>query len=189
MKKNLFAIITMAISIGVLVYFLITTDGITAFAEIAGSIQIPWFISIFAAIIVGWLLEALVLHFFCKKVYPQWKYWHSLIIGMIGLLYSALTPFATGGQAMQIYYMRKLGMDTGGAGSIIAVKSLVYQIIMVLFALVMVFWKLPFFQSSVSNFSFLTIIGLTTNLTFVLLVLFFPKLYMRMWRNWQTRWF
>lgn len=85
----------MAISIGVLVYFLITTDGITAFAEIAGSIQIPWFISIFAAIIVGWLLEALVLHFFCKKVYPQWKYWHSLIIGMIGLLYSALTPFAT----------------------------------------------------------------------------------------------
>lgn len=80
MKKNLFAIITMAISIGVLVYFLITTDGITAFAEIAGSIQIPWFISIFAAIIVGWLLEALVLHFFCKKVYPQWKYWHSLIL-------------------------------------------------------------------------------------------------------------
>ena len=64
----MFAIITMAISIGVLVYFLITTDGITAFAEIAGSIQIPWFISIFAAIIVGWLLEALVLHFFCKKV-------------------------------------------------------------------------------------------------------------------------
>ena len=54
----MFAIITMAISIGVLVYFLITTDGITAFAEIAGSIQIPWFISIFAAIIVGWLLEA-----------------------------------------------------------------------------------------------------------------------------------
>ena len=153
----------MAISIGVLVYFLITTDGITAFAEIAGSIQIPWFISIFAAIIVGWLLEALVLHFFCKKVYPQWKYWHSLIIGMIGLLYSALTPFATGGQAMQIYYMRKLGMDTGGAGSIIAVKSLVYQIIMVLFALVMVFWKLPFFQSSVSNFLFLSIIGLKTH--------------------------
>ena len=112
----------MAISIGVLVYFLITTDGITAFAEIAGSIRIPWFISIFAAIIVGWLLEALVLHFFCKKVYPQWKYWHSLIIGMIGLLYSALTPFATGGQAMQIYYMRKLGMDTGGAGSIMLLR-------------------------------------------------------------------
>ncbi len=50
-----------------------------------------------------------------------------------------IDSFATGGQAMQIYYMRKLGMDTGGAGSIIAVKSLVYQVIMVLFALVMVF--------------------------------------------------
>ncbi len=172
-KKNLFAIATMAISIGVLVYFLITTDGIAAFSSIANTLQIPWFVLIFVAVIVGWLLEALVLHFFCKKVYPQWKYWYSLIIGMIGLLYSALTPFATGGQAMQIYYMRKLGMDTGGAGSIIAIKSLVYQVIMVLFALVMVFWKLPFFQSSVSNFSFLTIIGLATNLTFVLLVIFF----------------
>ncbi len=172
-RKNLFAIITMAISIGVLVYFLITTDGITAFARIVDSIQISWFTLIFVAVVAGWLLEALVLHFFCKKVYPQWKYWHSLIMGMIGLLYSALTPFATGGQAMQIYYMKKLGMDTGAAGSIIAIKSLVYQIIMVLFAMIMVFWKLPFFQQSVSNFSFLTIIGLITNLTFVVIVLFF----------------
>ena len=64
----MFAIITMAISIGVLVYFLITTDGITAFAEIAGSIQIPWFISIFAAIIVGWLLEAWCCTFLQKYI-------------------------------------------------------------------------------------------------------------------------
>ncbi len=172
-KKNLFAVVTIAVSIGVLVYFFITTDGIAAMQRISDKLEIGWFLLVFAAVAVGWLLEALVLHFFCKKVYPQWKFRHSLIVGMIGLLYSALTPFATGGQAMQIYYMKKLGMDTGGAGSIIAVKSLVYQIVMVLFALVMVFWKLPFFQNSVSNFSFLTIIGLVTNLTFVLLVLFF----------------
>ena len=117
---------------------LITTDGIAAFASIADSIQVPWFILIFVAVVVGWLLEALVLHFFCKSISPMevlafFNYRNDWTV------IQRIDSFATGGQAMQIYYMRKLGMDTGGAGSIIAVKSLVYQVIMVLFALVMVF--------------------------------------------------
>ena len=64
-------------------------------------------------------------------------------------------------------------MDTGAAGSIIAVKTLVYQIILVLYSLVMVVWMLPFFQTNISNFSFVTILGLICNSTFILLVLLF----------------
>ncbi len=74
---------------------------------------------------------------------------------------------------MQIYTMRKMGMDTGKAGSIIAVKTITYQVVMVLYSLVLVAAKLRFFQTSVSNFSFVTIIGLVTNGTFIALVILF----------------
>lgn len=44
-------------------------------------------------------------------------------------------------------------------------KTVVYQIILVLYSLVMVVWMLPFFQTNVSNFSFLTVVGLLCNST------------------------
>lgn len=74
---------------------------------------------------------------------------------------------------MQIYSMRRLGMDTGAASSIIAMKTVVYQIILVLYSLVMVVWMLPFFQTNVSNFSFLTVVGLLCNSTFIILIILF----------------
>ena len=69
--------------------------------------------------------------------------------------------------------MHRLGLDTGAAGSIIAMKTLVYQVILVLYSLVMVIWKLPFFQTNISGFSFVTILGLLCNSTFIFLVALF----------------
>lgn len=173
LKKNWLVLATMALSIGILTYFLITTNGIAAFAEIASTLRFRWLWLLAAAMIGMWAMEGLSLHVIARRIYADWPLRYSLVVGMIGLLYGALTPFSTGGQPMQIYYMRKMGMDTGKAGAIVAVKTLVYQVVVVAFALVMVFWKLPYFQREVSNFAFITIIGLVTNLVFVIAVLFF----------------
>lgn len=172
-KKNWLVLITMAFTISILTYFLITTDGIAAFGKIAKTLQVPWFLLMLAAVVGMWAMEGVSLHIIARRIYADWPLRYSLVVGMIGLLYGALTPFSTGGQPMQIYYMRKMGMDTGKAGAIVAVKTLVYQVVVVIFALVMVFWKLPYFQEQVSNFAFITIIGLATNLLFVVAVLFF----------------
>jgi glycosyltransferase 2 family protein len=91
---------------------------------------------------------------------------------MIGFLYNAVTPFATGGQPMQVYTLSSMGMDTGMAGSVVAVKTLAYQIVMVLYALVMVAMKLHYFQTNVTNFAFLTVIGLISNCIFIATVFF-----------------
>ena len=172
-KKNWLVLATMAITIGILTYFLITTDGIAAFGKIAKTLQIPWFLLMLAAVVGMWAMEGVSLHVIARRIYADRPLRYFLVVGMIGLLYGALTPFSTGGQPMQIYYMKKMGMDTGKAGAIIAVKTLVYQVVVVIFALVMVFWKLPYFQEQVSDFAFITIIGLATNLVFVVAVLFF----------------
>lgn len=172
-KKNWLVMATMALSIGILTYFLITTDGIAAFASISNRLQVPWLLLMFLAMVGMWAMEGLSLHVIARRIYADWPLRYSLVVGMIGLLYGALTPFSTGGQPMQIYYMRKMGMDTGKAGAIVAVKTLVYQVVVVVFALIMVFWKLPYFQQQVSDFAFITIIGLVTNLVFVAAVFFF----------------
>ena len=173
LKKNLFVIITIVISAGFLLYFLFTTDGITSLGQIASSIRVEWLLVVLGAMAGGWVLETYVLNVFCKHLYPNWRYGQSFHVAMVGLLYSALTPFATGGQPMQMYSMNKMGMDTGKAGSIVAMKTLTYQAIMVIYAMLMVVLRLGYFQQNVSNFSFVTIIGLVTNGTFILAVTLF----------------
>ena len=172
-RKNLFGVITLVLSAGVLLAFLFSSDGINSLKEISKTIQYHWLIWAILAAVMAWILEGFVLNMLCKVVYPEWKFRYSFCIGMVGVLYSALTPFSTGGQPMQIYSMHRLGMDTGAAGSIIAMKTLVYQVVLVLYSLVMVIWKLPFFQTNISGFSFLTIFGLVCNSTFIFLVLLF----------------
>lgn len=172
LKKNWLVIATMSLSIGILTYFLIATDGIPALINIADKLRLRWLWVVLAAMVGMWSMEGLSLHVIARRIYADWPLRYSLVVGMIGLLYGALTPFSTGGQPMQIYYMRKMGMDTGKAGAIVAVKTLVYQVVMVVFALVMILWKLPYFQT-MNGFAFITVIGLAANLIFVVAVILF----------------
>lgn len=173
-KKNWLAIVTTAVTVAILVYFLITTDGINAMKNVADELQVPWLVLMCFAVIANWALEGLALHYISRRIYPNWRLKNSIVIGMVGLLYGALTPFSSGGQPMQVYYMNKMGMDTGKAAAIITVKTMVYQVVMVIFAVAMVVWKLPFFQQqNISNFWFITLIGLAANLLFISAVFFF----------------
>jgi glycosyltransferase 2 family protein len=172
-RKNLFVIITLVLTVAVLLYCLFTSDGIVTLGRLVTKLEPQWLFMSVAAVAACWISEGFVLHLLCLHLYPDWSYGRSFTVGMTGLLYSALTPFSTGGQPMQIYSMHKMGMDSGKAGSIIAVKTLTYQVVMVAYSLAAVAYKFQFFQTSVSNFSFVTIIGLFTNTVFILLVFLF----------------
>ena len=173
LKKNLFVIITLTLSVGVLFYCLFTTGGLETLGRLITRLKPQWVFMAVAAVVGCWTMEGFVLHMLCRHLYPEWSLGRSFSVGMTGLLYSAVTPFSTGGQPMQIYSMHKMGMDTGKAGSIIAVKTLTYQVVMVLYSLVVVVSKFHFFQTSVSNFSFVTIIGLFSNSVFIAIVFLF----------------
>lgn len=173
LKRNLFAIITISLSMGFMLYFIMQPKTLETLGNILSDLRPEWVFITLLAVAAGWLLESMTLHVFCHHVKRDWTLGRSFCVAMTGLFYSAITPFATGGQPMQIYSMKKMGMDTGKAGSAIALKTLSYQVVMVLYALIMVVFRLRFFQTSVSQFSFLTVIGLVSNSVFILTVFFF----------------
>lgn len=173
LKKNWFVIATLTLSGGFLLYFLFSNNGLATLGDIVAKLRLRWLFLALAAVLACWLLEGFVLHMICRHVWKNWSYRQSFHIGMIGLLYSAITPSATGGQPMQIYTMHNMGMDTGVACSAIAVKTLTYQIVMVIYAIIMVVMKLQYFQTNVSNFSFVTILGVICNSVFIAFVFLF----------------
>ena len=116
LRKNLFAIITISIAAIVLIAFLFFSDSIESIRKLPDGISWRWMLLALGIAAMNWVLEGFALNLICKLIYPQWRFRYSFCIGMVGILYSALTPFSTGGQPMQIYSMHKLGMDTGGRG-------------------------------------------------------------------------
>lgn len=155
-KRNHFPVNTCSLALIILLIFLFANNGIENLRQLIPQIQGVWLLAALSTAVLTMLLEGLTLHLFCRHLYSKWTYGRSFSVGMTGLLYSAITPFSTGGQPMQIYAMRKMGMDTGKAGSIIAMKTLSYQVIMVTYALILMCLQLGFFIA-ISNTDILKI--------------------------------
>ena len=170
LKKNLFTIVTLAISMAILLVFLFRGNSVQQLSKIFSSLSVGWMLLAFATLAVTWLLEGTADWLLCRHLYPHWSFGRAFMIGMTGLFYSAVTPFSTGGQPMQIYYMSKMGMQPGHSAAVISVKTITYQITMVLFSLLLIGSELPFFVRNVSNLAFLTLFGVVSNVLFILAV-------------------
>ena len=57
-----------------------------------------------------------------------------LRVPLLNQLGTGVTPFATGGQPAQLYGLTRSGVEAGRALSVILMKFLVYQVVVVLFA-------------------------------------------------------
>ncbi|MBR6530459.1 MAG: flippase-like domain-containing protein [Clostridia bacterium] len=177
-KQNLFGFITIGICAAIMIYFVISTGGFGELWDLIIHSRMRWIFAALGAAIMVWMMESASFHAISIHVYDGWKFTHSFVSSMVGLLYCAVTPFSTGGQPMQIYSLHKKGMTTGAATAIVAVHSMVYQIGLVLFSLVMVILRLSYFSENVSGFAWLLILGLVVNVlyvTFLVLLILAPK--------------
>lgn len=166
-------VVTLILSVGFLLSFFCTTDGAETLKHVLRTLCPQWAAAAVLAVAAGWFLEGWSLNILCRHLNSGWRYGRSFLTGMTGLFYGAVSPCGAVSQPMQIYMMSRMGMDAGTAGSVVVVRSLVYQSVMVVYALFMVVFQLRFFQTAVSNFAFVTVIGLTVNTACIALVVLF----------------
>ena len=167
--KNLFSFVTILLSMGVLSFFLLKDDGLKNLWESVLNLRPGWLACVVLGVVGGWVLEGYVLHLFCRHLYHNWTFGRSFYIGMVGLLYSNLTPFSMG-EPVEVYNMTRVGMDAGAASSIVAVKSLVHHAVTFFYSLLLILMKLSFFQTTISSYSFITVFGLISNCIFIVSV-------------------
>ncbi len=179
LKKNLITIIGVSISIGLVTYFCVTT-GLDTFVESFRNLSPLWLFAAIAAMFLYWLFEALALHVLVHHIYPERRFSRSFRIAMVGQLYNAVTPFASGGQPMQLYEMTVHdGMSMGSASSVMTRKCLVFQAGITVFSLVSLFYAYSFFSENISGFAIITLTGLSLNLIYLaalLMLSYSPKL-------------
>ena len=107
-------------------------------------VNLFWLFYAFVLILGYWFFRSLVLKKFTSKFKKGARFLNSFQLMMRTQFFNAVTPFATGGQPYQVYYLTKEGIRVSSATSIIMQNFIVYQIALVLLGLLAVIYNFCF---------------------------------------------
>lgn len=99
-----------------------------------------WYLLVaFLLLFLFWIFRTYPMYIFCKKINKDFKYTSAFQLTLRTQFFNAVTPFATGGQPYQIYYLKQSGIDYASSTSVVLENFIVYQIALVTLGLIALF--------------------------------------------------
>lgn len=167
LKKYKWNILFIVLSLFFLIYYIFFVNDIRTLPSVILSLSPVWISLAIFLMLIYWLSESTVLHMIIKSLDPKARFLTSLSATMTGLFFNGITPFATGGFPMQIVMLTKYQVPLGIATTSLLSKSLVYQINLIVYTTILLFWKLNFFVDNVSSLAYLALLGYAVNLVVI----------------------
>ncbi len=170
-KTSILRFVYIGLTIIVIVLIGIFTVDVIEMEAAFNALNLRWMFACFGCLLLYWLTDAVLLNDITSYMYKRESFWHSLKVGILGLYYGALTPFATGGQPMQVVYMRRSRMPVGTATCIVGVKFVVYELsLCALFIAAMVLYGPELYNQPNAMFWF-AMLGFTVNASAVFFII------------------
>lgn len=136
LKKSLNIIILIIITALVL-YFSLKDNFKTTINQIC-SMNISWLIVAFIFVILYWLFRSYAMFSIVKEENKKFKFLQSFQLMLRTQFFNAVTPFATGGQPFQVYYLNQCDISLASSTGLVVENFIVYQIALVFLGLVAV---------------------------------------------------
>ncbi|MGL5972976.1 MAG: lysylphosphatidylglycerol synthase transmembrane domain-containing protein [Oscillospiraceae bacterium] len=172
-RQNILNIIFVTFCFFSILYYVVNKEGVENIKLIFKEINYIFLLFAIVAMVLYWGLESFVLHIFCNNIYKNQSFKKSIKTSMIGQFFNSITPFSSGGQPIQAYYMMKLGMNLGDATCILMSKFIVYQISITVLSLLLLTTQISYFNGHITGFKTLVFIGFFINIFVVFALLAF----------------
>lgn len=125
--------------------------------------------------------ESFIIHYLMKKLDQRVKLYHCIKYSFIGFFYSAITPSASGGQPMQIYYMNLDGIGVAPATLVLIIITIVYKAVLLLLGGIAGITQAKILRENLGGVRILLAVGVIANLVFIgfLLIVIFKQSFAR----------
>lgn len=143
--KTIFNLSVAVLCVGMLGYFCLSDNGLIAFLKSAQRIDLGWLVMGIFCHLLNIAIDAYLIYRFTVNNSPGYRFRGALKSSMVGQFFSCITPFASGGQPMQIYHMSKQGVDPGISTAGLMQKFLVYQSTLTVYSLLSILLRWQFF--------------------------------------------
>lgn len=91
---------------------------------------------------------------------------------LVGFFFSSVTPSASGGDPMQLYYMKKDNLPIGHSALAILTEFSSFQFVTIIMSLIGFIINYKFIKNSIGNVKYFLIFGVTINLIILIFILF-----------------
>lgn len=151
--------------------------------KVLKSIKMGYILIAVVSIFVFWFLESYMIYSLIttftdkKKTYKT--FWLAVKTTMIGQYYSNITPFASGGQPVQLYVMKDNNVPLSGGMAVLVSKFLLFQVGITIYSLILAIYRINMIISYTNKISLFILTGLSINvvmLSIIVLIALRPKI-------------
>ena len=134
-KKALFNVSFLLVVFGLTVYGVFHGEDLGAMAEAIRSSQIKWLIPGVCLVVFFIWGESIIIWYMMRSFGIRLKKRICFLFSSVGFFFSCITPSASGGQPMQIYYMKKEKIPIPVSTVILMVVTITYKLVLVVIGL------------------------------------------------------
>lgn len=171
--KTIFNLSVVVLCIGMLGYFFLSDNGLLSFLKSNQKIEIEWLIVAILCHLLNIAIDAYLIYRFTSNNHLHYSFRNALKSSMVGQFFSCVTPFASGGQPMQIYVMSKQGVSPGISTAGLMQKFLVYQSTLTVYSLLAILLRWQFFQGSMKIMGGAALVGFASQAIAIVGILLF----------------
>lgn len=123
-----------------------------------------WILAALGLMVIYWVFESLGLHLAVSRFVPTQNPGDTFCATMIGQFFNCITPFSSGGQPMQAWYLVKKGVSLSFASCSLLIKFIVYQFVLTIYSALTLLLCFKSFAGRISSIGWLIFVGFGVNL-------------------------
>ena len=141
--KYVVSLLIVLIMTGLSLTMSLVGGGANEVASAIKSAEPGWLVAIVAMVFLSYCIDGLILLVFARLYTRHYKFHQGLANSMVGAFYSDVTPGASGGQVMQVFTLKKQGIDVSNGASIMVMWFILYQVSLILFDVIAFIFEGP----------------------------------------------
>ncbi len=161
-------------------YIILKDQNITEIFSIFQNVKKQYILIAILSMCIYVVCESINIGRTLKNLNEKTTFWQNIKYALIGFFFSSITPAASGGQPMQIYYMYKDKISVANSTLTLLINLSSMQIVTISIALVSVIFNHQYLNKTLIGFFILGILLNASALTLLLIAIFSKKLLNKM---------
>ena len=131
-KKNIFNLVFLFLVFGLTIYGVFKGEDITKVVRVIKEARLEFIL--FGVVCVVFFIwgESIIIYYLMNSLSIKLKKWKCFLFSSVGFFFSCITPSASGGQPMQIYYMKKEKIPIPVSTLVLMIVTIIYKMVLLL---------------------------------------------------------
>ncbi len=168
-KKYLFNIIFMVVLLAAVFYVLLKDNDLDEIIDALKGVSIFFMILASAAGLVYVIMEGVSLQIILNSLGIKSGMLNCIRYSFIGFLFNAITPSASGGQPMQVLYMKSDGINMGASSVALLFWTIIYKVALIVVETLVFIFMHGFARQYLGKYMWLFVVGILVNVISIFL--------------------